>query len=128
MIYISKGKDDMQVINLTRGDDAALTVALTGDDGPYEMTDREYLIFGVREMPTEESELLLFLRSTDGSNIIRFSHSDTEGLQIGMYSAEIQLMKEDGSRITVWPMLTGSSRISTGNRKNFCLMTEVVRE
>ena len=48
-------------------------------------------------------------------------------MQIGMYSAEIQLMKEDGSRVTVWPKLTGGSRTSTANRKNFCLMTEVVR-
>ena len=128
MIYISRGKDDMQVINLTRGDDASLTVALTGDDGAYEMTDGEYLIFGVRELPTEDSEILLSLRSANGSNIIRFAHSDTEAMQIGMYSAEIQLMTEDGGRVTVWPKLTGSNRISTGNRKNFCLMTEVVRE
>ena len=127
MIYISRGKEDMQVINLTRGDDAALTVALTGDDGAYEMGEGEYLIFGVREMPTEESELLLSLRSNNGSNIIRFAHGDTERMQIGMYSAEIQLMKEDGSRVTVWPKLTGGSRTSTANRKNFCLMTEVVR-
>ena len=128
MIYISRGKDDMQVVNLTRGDDAALTVALTGDDGPYEMAEGEYLIFGLREMPTEDSALLLSLRSNNGSNIIRFAHSDTENLPIGMYSAEIQLMTENGDRVTVWPKLTGNSRISTANRKNFCLMTEVVRE
>ena len=127
MIYISRGKEDMQVINLTRGDDAALTVALTGDDGAYEMREGEYLIFGLRELPTEDSTLLLSLRSNKGSNIIRFAHSDTEAMQIGMYSAEIQLMKEDGSRVTVWPKLTGGSRTSTANRKNFCLMTEVVR-
>lgn len=127
MIYISRGKEDMQVINLTRGDDAALTVALTGDDGAYEMGEGEYLIFGLRELPTEDSTLLLSLRSNNGSNIIRFAHSDTEAMQIGMYSAEIQLMKEDGSRVTVWPKLTGGSRTSTANRKNFCLMTEVVR-
>ena len=127
MIYISRGKEDMQVINLTRGDDAALTVALTGDDGAYEMGEGEYLIFGLRELPTEDSTLLLSLRSNKGSNIIRFAHSDTEAMQIGMYSAEIQLMKEDGSRVTVWPKLTGGSRTSTANRKNFCLMTEVVR-
>ena len=127
MIYISRGKEDMQVINLTRGDDAALTVALTGDDGAYEMREGEYLIFGLRELPTEDSTLLLSLRSNNGSNIIRFAHSDTEAMQIGMYSAEIQLMKEDGSRVTVWPKLTDGSRTSTANRKNFCLMTEVVR-
>jgi len=127
MIYISRGKEDMQVINLTRGDDAALTVALTGDDGAYELGEGEYLIFGLRELPTEDSTLLLSLRSNNGSNIIRFAHSDTEAMQIGMYSAEIQLMKEDGSRVTVWPKLTGGSRTSTANRKNFCLMTEVVR-
>ena len=127
MIYISRGKEDMQVINLTRGDDAALTVALTGDDGAYELGEGEYLIFGLRELPTEDSTLLLSLLSNNGSNIIRFAHSDTEAMQIGMYSAEIQLMKEDGSRVTVWPKLTGGSRTSTANRKNFCLMTEVVR-
>ena len=56
MIYISRGKDDMQVINLTRGDDASLTVALTGDDGAYEMADGEYLIAPYSWLPTGTAE------------------------------------------------------------------------
>lgn len=115
------------VINLTRGDDAVLTVPLKDLNGrEREIGSQEYLIFGLKETPTEESEMLLELRSADGENTIEFSHSDTNNLEVGFYSAEIQLMTQDGKRITVWPKLTGSNKISKANRKNFCLMTEVV--
>ena len=122
MIYVER-----DVINLNRGDDAVLTVPLTNYDGSeYVLSANEYMIFALRERPTEDSELLLELRSDAGENEIRFKHIDTKDMQVGFYSAEIQLMTSDNQRITVWPKLTGSSRTSTSNRKNFCLMTEVV--
>lgn len=122
MIYIEK-----DVINLNRGDDAVLTVPLTNYDGSeYTLGSNEYMIFALRERPTEDSELLLEIRSNNGENTINFHHDDTKDMQVGFYSAEIQLMTSDNQRITVWPKLTGSSRTSTSNRKNFCLMTEVV--
>lgn len=124
MLYI-----DNDVINLTRGDDAELAINLTqGDGSAYEMSSEEYLIFGIRETPTEDSPIILELTSEGGSNKIVFQHSDTEDLSIGFYSAEVQLMTEDHKRITVWPKLSGGGRTSKSNRKNFCLMTEVIRQ
>lgn len=127
MIYISENIDGMSVINLTVGDDAILSVALTTDDGEtYEMAENEYLVFNVREKPNELSDLLVNIESEHGSNDIVFTHESTVDLSPGYYSAEIQLMTEDGKRITVWPKLQGNNKTSGSNRKNFCLMTEVV--
>jgi len=123
MFYI-----ESDVINLTRGDDAVMSVPITAPDGTeYTMEPGEYLIFGVRELPDESSEVLLEIESDPGSNLISFAHADTEDLDVGFYSAEIQLMTQDGQRVTVWPKLTGTNRTSIANRRNFCLMTEVVR-
>ena len=122
MIYIEN-----DVINLTRGDDASLVVPMKTSDGEtYEMGQTDYLIFGLRELPDEGSELLLEITSEPGENTISISHDDTSALKPGFYSAEIQLMAGGEKRITVWPKLKGSMRTSKLNRKNFCLMTEVV--
>lgn len=127
MLYINNDQNDNSVINLTVGDDATITVQVNLDDGTeYEMGPNDYLIFSVREKPTEDSPLLLEIESELGSTDIVFKHEDTSELAPGYYSAEVQLMPEDGKRFTVWPKLTGNSKISQSNRKNFCLMTEVV--
>lgn len=129
MIYIETNKDGMSVINLTVGDDASLNITLKSDDGSeYKMSDQEYLIFSVREKPSIDSELLVNIESEKGSSEIVFAHNDTANLSPGYYSAEAQLMTEDGKRITVWPVLKGNSKTSNSNRKNFCLTTEVVYE
>lgn len=124
MVYIEAG-----VINMYRGDDGGFVVPLpVGPHGRvYELGEDEYLIFGVRERPDESCEVLLEIRSEPGSNIIEISHEDTMNLEPGFYSAEIQLMAADGKRVTVWPMLRGNQRVSTENRKNFCLFPEVIR-
>lgn len=129
MIYISKDNNKNDVINLTRGDDATLTVALYNDDDGSEeqMGDQEYLIFGIREAPTEDAEIILEIQSDPGSNTITIAHNDTNDLAVGFYSAEVQLMRADGRRVTVWPKLTDQQRTSKSNRRNFCLMTEVIR-
>lgn len=122
MIYVEK-----DVIYVTRGDDGEIKVPMETYDGEaYAMGQDEYLIFSVREQPMASSELLLEIQSEPGSNYIPFTHEDTVDLPTGYYSAEIQLMFSDGQRTTVWPLLSGSKRISTENRRNFCLMTEVV--
>lgn len=127
MIYIDTKSGGGSVINLTIGDDATLEIPLKTEDGEnYEMGENEYLIFSVREKPTEDSLLLIEKESDKGSNEIVLSHSDTSGMSTGFYSAEVQLMTEDGKRITVWPKLVGNERTSSANRRNFCLMTEVV--
>ena len=123
MIYVEDN-----VINLTRGDDAVLTVPLKDSDGnDYEMGEHEYLIFGVKEFPREDSEVLLEINSEVQSNLIVIDHADTVNMEVGFYSAEVQLMREGGDRTTVWPKLVGNSRTSKSNRKNFCLMTEVIQ-
>jgi len=128
MIYISQASDGSSVINLALGNDEVLRVPLTVDDAgtEYEMSENEYLIFSVREKPTEDSPLLLEIESDRGSNDIEFRHADTEEMVPGFYSAEVQLMTGDGKKKTVWPKLTGNARTNTNNRKNFCLMTKVV--
>ena len=124
MIYIS---DNNSVINLTVGDDAVLTIPLKTDTGEdYELGEHEYIVFTVREKPNEESPILLEIQSAESSNDVEFTHNDTVELSPGFYSAEAQLMTVDGKRITVWPKLEGNARTSNSNRKNFCLMTEVV--
>lgn len=127
MIYISEGTKSGSVINLTVGDDASLTVSLVTNSGEaYAMDESDYLIFNARETPTSDSELLIDIESERGSNTIVFTHEDTADLEPGYYSAEIQLMTSGGQRITVWPKLSGNDKTSTENRKNLCLMTEVV--
>ena len=129
MIYISNSADGNGVINLTVGDDASIEINLTTDDGEtYTMGNNEYLILNVREKANEESPLLIDLRSELGSNEIVFSHDDTKDILPGYYSAEIQFMGEDEKRITVWPKMEGNNKTSQSNRKNFCLMSEVVYE
>lgn len=128
MIYISRDIYNNDVINLTRGDDATLTIPLKIEgEGVYDMGEQEYLIFAIREEPVEESEIILEIHSDLGKNLINFTHNDTNNLEVGFYSAEVQLMMSDGKRITVWPKLTDKQRISKQNRRNFCLMTEVIR-
>ena len=124
MIYI-----DNNTINLTRGDDASLTVNLTADGGePYVMDNTEFLTFAIRQTPEDISPLVLQINSLPGSNVITFTHEATTDLEVGFYSADIQLTRHDGKIVTVWPKLEGSARVSTRNWKNFCLMSEVVRE
>lgn len=122
MIYVENN-----VINLTKGDDASITVPLKTDAGEtYTLGENEYLIFSVREDPVEESPLLLEVQSSPGSNVITLPHSVTDEVEVGYYSAEVQWMSGDGEKYTVWPKLTGAQKISKKNRKNFCVMTEVV--
>ncbi len=116
------------VINLTRGDDAAITFALKDSDGAeYTLGEGEYLIFGVKETPDDDAEVLIEIESEPGSAVICFSHGDTADLPVGFYSAECQKMSAAGLRATVWPKLEGGKRTSTANRRNFCLMSEVIR-
>ena len=128
MLFITDNKDGSQVINLTRGDDAVLECPMQNADGEeYVMGETEYLIFGVRLLPNEGSELLINIETLPGSNRIVISHEDTVLLEPGVYSAEIQLMTAEGNRITVYPTPKGKYRINENvNRKNFVLMPEVV--
>ena len=130
MLYLEEARDGSIKINLTRGDDAAMEVPLKNrDNEEFVLGEDEYLIFDVRLIPREDSELLVHITSIPGSNRIVFTHGDTADLEVGPYSAEIQMMTSDGKRITVWPKPTGKFKTKdTANRKNFILMPEVVYE
>lgn len=127
MLYISTERDGSQTINLTRGDDAAIEVPLTNNDGEsFVLGENDYLVFDVRVLPREDSKRVIHIESEKGNNRIVFSHDDTKGLKIGQYSAEVQLMTSN-KRITVWPTPLGNQRYDDSiNRKNFILMPEVV--
>ena len=121
MLKIEEG-----VIYLTRGDDAVIDVQLTiQDGGAYEMQPGDTVTLTVRELPKEESEIILDSSSAPGSNRIIINSADTENAEVGQYSADIELLTEDGKRYTVWPDLEGSGRYKTGNMKNFVIMPEV---
>lgn len=128
MLEITEKRDGSKVINLSRGDDATLTFDLKNDDDePYVLGETEYIIFDVRVLPRKDSELLVHITSNPGSNRIVFRHEDTADLEIGPYSAELQLMTSDEKRVTVWPRLVGKLKTKDNvNRKNFILMPEVV--
>lgn len=128
MLYLEEARDGSIKINLTRGDDAVIEVPLQNiDEEEYILGEDEYLIFDVRAVPREDSELLVHIVSNPGSNRIVFTHEDTASLESGQYSAEIQMMTSDGKRVTIWPKPTGKFKIKdTANRKNFILMPEVV--
>lgn len=128
MLFITEDKNGQQVINLSRGDDAALEVPLKDlNDEPFELGETESLIFDVRVLPREDSELLVHIVSVPGTTRIVFTHDDTKDLEVGPYSAEIQLMTAEKKRITIWPEPIGKQKIRDKiNRKNFILMPEVV--
>lgn len=128
MLYITEYRDGTRTINLTKGDDAVLEVPLNNIDGEeYVLGETEFLIFSVRVLPREDSELLVHIESVPGSNRIVIGHHDTKDLEVGAYSAEVQLMTSDGKRVTVWPKPVGKFKMKdTANRKNFILMPEVV--
>lgn len=128
MLFITEDKNGQQVINLSRGDDAALEVPLKDlNDEPFELSETESLIFDVRVLPREDSELLIHIVSVPGTTRIVFAHDDTKDLEVGSYSAEIQLMTAEKKRITIWPEPIGKQKIRDKiNRKNFILMPEVV--
>lgn len=128
MLFITENREGSEVINLTRGDDAVIEFPMENEyEEEYELGETEYLVFSVRVLPREDSELLVSIESVPGSNRIVFSHDDTASLEVGQYSAEVQLMTSDNKRITVWPRPYGKFKIKdTANRKNFILMPEVV--
>lgn len=119
MFYTEEG-----VIYLTRGDDAALSVSLVDASGDaYTMQSGDTLTLTVRRTPADEDAVLTL---TSSSARLAISHADTADVPVGEYSADIQLTS-GGLRMTVWPELTGRSRRTEANFKNFVLMPEVTR-
>ena len=111
-------------IFLNRGDDAVLNVVITNSAGEaYELRPGDGLTLTVRELPTADSPVLL--TATSATSEIELTHTITSLLDVGQYSADIELTLANGSRITIWPVLTGNARFKEKNYKNFTIMSEV---
>ena len=118
---------ESDVIYLTKGDDAVLEVSSIATEGgaEYELQPEDELTLTVRALPSADSPALIQIDALPGSNRIVFRHEDTAELDVGRYSADVQLTTADGKRYTVWPTITGSGRYVIKNLKNFVIMPEV---
>ena len=115
------------VIYLTKGDDAVLEVGaiVTNDGGPYEIQDGDILTFTVRQLPSSLVPALIQIDSEPGNKTIIIGHDHTSDLNVGLYSADLQLTTSDGLRYTIWPKLNRDLRYVTKNFNNFVIMPEV---
>lgn len=115
-------------IYIVRGDDEVLDLELSlsgGDGSAYELAEGEWLTLTVRELPSAHSPVLLAVNSLPGSRRIVLRGEDTQGMEYGSYSADIQLTHADGRRETVWPTEMGGNRLKVRNLKNFNVASEV---
>lgn len=124
---------DDGVITMFRGDTVALKVELpvytaSGEhtEQSYEMQDGDKLVLTVRQMPSISAPVL-FSTSSETSRIL-IVPSDTENVEPGQYSADIELRKADGTINTIFPLLENlpsRARKGTINWKNFVLIGDV---
>ena len=116
-----------EAIYLTKGDDAVLegSSIATESGEEYVLQDTDVLTLTVRALPSADIPALIQIDALPGSNRIVFNHDDTAELDVGRYSADVQLTTADGKRYTVWPTITGSGRYVIKNLKNFVIMPEV---
>ena len=118
---------ESDVIYLTKGDDAVLEVSSIATEGgeEYALQETDVLTLTVRALPSADSPVLLQIDALPGSRRIVFNHDDTAELDVGRYSADVQLTTAEGKRYTVWPTITGSGRYVVKNLNNFVIMPEV---
>lgn len=113
-----------EVIYLTKGDDAIISVAISNDDNSiYEMKDGDMLTLTVKKTPSDSSTVQL--TATSSSNNIVLTHEQTSKINTGRYSCDIQLTTADGYRYTIFPTLPLSKRSFISNYDNFVIMPEV---
>ena len=118
---------ESDVIYITKGDDAVLEVSsITADDGgEYALQETDVLTLTVRALPSNLSPVLIQIDALPGSNRIVFRSEDTAELDVGRYSADVQLTTAEGRRYTIWPTIAGSGRYVAKSFKNFIIMPEV---
>ena len=114
-------------IYMVRGDDEVIEVSTVDSNGDeYVLGPNDVLTLTIRSAPKRESEIIFSVSSAPGSNRIIIRHENTAQMEYGAYSADIQLTTADGYRKTVWPPLTDStSRLRSGNMRNFNIASEV---
>lgn len=118
---------ESDVIYITKGDDAVLEITSIATEGgeEYALQESDVLTLTVRALPSAQSPALLQVDALPGSRRIVFSHADTAELDVGRYSADVQLTTAEGKRYTVWPTISGSGRYVVKNLNNFVIMPEV---
>ena len=118
---------ETDTIYITKGDDAVLEISgITAQDGSqYELQAEDVLTLTVRELPSTVSPVLMQIDSLPGSRRIVIGHGDTSELNVGRYSADLQLTTPDDKRYTLWPNITGTNRYMVKNLNNFVIMPEV---
>lgn len=114
MLIVEEGK-----IFLTRGDDAELTIVVSD----YTQQEGDTIRLTVRENSGDTDEPLLEITTT--TNVLTFEHEGTELLEVGEYTADIQIDTVDGKRYTVWPVPDTAFRSRNANYRNFIIMPEV---
>lgn len=120
---------ESDVIYLTKGDDAVLEISsiVTPSGSAYTLRDTDVLTLTVRSLPSSQYPARIQIDALPGSKRIVIRHEDTAELDVGRYSADVQLTT-DGKRFTVWPEITGSSRYVVKNFNNFIIMPEVTNK
>lgn len=115
------------VIYLTKGDDAVLEVSNidSQEGGTYELQEGDVLTLTVRQLPSTLVPILIQISSEPGDKCIVINHDHTSELNVGLYSADIQLTTFDGLRYTIWPKLNRDLRSVAKNFNNFVIMPEV---
>ena len=127
---------DNGVISMFRGDTVALDVTMpvytaSGEatEETYEMQEGDELVLTVRELPSRSSPVLFSASSTTSRILI--VPSDTEEVEPGEYSADIELRRSDGSIDTIFPLIENLStraKKTIVNWKNFVIIGEVTGE
>ena len=136
MVFV-RDEDDKRIVKemwMARGDDEVVTVnpAAVDEDGNiieggYTMQPGDILTLTLRQTPDKKaSPILMQVKSAPGSGRIPIRSADTSDLDYGKYSADIELLTEDGLTSTIWPKLKPESkRASASNLKNFMICSEV---
>lgn len=123
MIYVKKG-----IIYITKGDAGNLPrfdITDNSEDEPqtYELKPGEFLTLTVRPIPDKSAPIICQIQSVNG--IFYFRPEDTMHMEPGRYSADVELIRQDGMPYTCWPKLYGKHTYIPENFKNFIIMPEV---
>ena len=90
---------------MRRGDDDSMTVNVKANGVVTALKPTETLTLTVRKLPLRESPVIFSSTSAPGSNTIVIRPEDTKDAEYGEYSADVEMLTEDGLRKTVWPEL-----------------------
>lgn len=121
MLYI---EDD--VIYITQNDDAVLEIDIEKSIGEsFELSEGDTLTMTVRQRPETASPVLMSVSSAPGSNRIIIRGADTQDIEPGKYSFDVQINRANGERYTILPdNIPASSRSRVRNWKNFVVMPQ----